>query len=52
MSVALGQIAGAAKEGLLALSVATGLRVMAEIFEADGKLDLYAKKFEPWYRHG
>ncbi len=35
VTLALQEIAGAAKEGLLALSVAAGLAVMSEIFEAD-----------------
>ena len=33
---ALGELAGAAKEGLLALSVGVGLGVLHEIMEADG----------------
>ena len=35
LSVALNDIAGVAKEGLLALSVATGLSVMQAMFEAE-----------------
>lgn len=35
LSVALGDIVGVAKEGLLALSVATGLSVMQAMFEAE-----------------
>jgi putative transposase len=35
LSVALADIVGVAKEGLLALSVATGLSVMQAMFEAE-----------------
>src|SRR6266516_5617878 len=33
--VSMGEIAGAAKEGLLALAVGTGLQVMAAMFDED-----------------
>ena len=35
VQVALGELAGAAKEGLLALSVGVGLGVMAELMEEE-----------------
>lgn len=35
VSIALAEVAASAKEGLLALSVATGLQVMSTIFESD-----------------
>jgi hypothetical protein len=37
VSVALGEIACAAKEGLLALAVGTGLQVMSAMFDADAE---------------
>jgi len=54
--VSMAEIAGAAKEGLLALAVSTGLQVMAAMFDEDvtqlcgpgGKHNLD----RPGYRHG
>jgi putative transposase len=54
--VAVGEIAGAAKEGLLALAVGTGLQVMAAIFDEDvARLCGPDGKHNPdraGYRHG
>ena len=35
VTIALGELAGAAREGLLALAVGTGLQVMTQLMEAD-----------------
>src|SRR3954471_9597128 len=43
VQLALGELAGAAKEGLLALSVGVGLGVMAELMEEEGT-DVVAPK--------
>ena len=56
VTIALRELAGAAKEGLLALSVGVGLAVLDELFEAEvvrlagpkGKHDAD----RPAYRHG
>ena len=41
---ALGELVGAAKEGLLALSVATGLGVLAELLEDGGRRGRRARR--------
>ena len=54
--VSMAEIAGAAKEGLLALAVSTGLQVMTAMFEEDGaRLCGPGGKHNPdraGYRHG
>lgn len=56
VSVALNEVAASAREGLLALSVATGLSVMSAIFESDVKSIVGPKgKHDPKrtaHRHG
>src|SRR4249919_1659864 len=56
VTIALGELAGAAKEGLLAFSVGIGLAVLDELFEAEvSRLAGPKGKHDPdrrAYRHG